>query len=315
MPSSRPHVFRTCCWSRLICLAAFAIATSGCHAQTAQVTSGGASPPPPQSAPVPSAQVGMLLERLVTLAASADGAALAELGRRLGEEQTLDQLDEPKVRDRARPGDLRVARVIAQLRKNSSTNATQTLEMLTRSATFNASWLRSDLLVRALATRRPLTVECLAFLDAQAQPDSVNLHVAIDSLCENNSEAAWNLVWRKLTDRNIETEFKIAWLRGPMLEQRRTAAMLNAAEQWLAASQLERELRDALAQALFDYQPEAWYPGREGLPRPPEDKSTTAEAATILRRIGKSVLTGNYPASVQSAVRRTLGQLPESSQH
>ncbi len=259
--------------------------------------------------------VGILLEHLVTLATSVDAVDHAELARRLGETQTLDQLDEPTLRDRARPGDLRVASIIERLRKNSSTNATRTLEALTWSAAFNASWLRSELLVRALATRRPLTAECLAFLDAQAQPDSVNLHVAIASLCENNSEAAWNLIGRKLADPNLETEFKIAWLRGPILEHRRSAVMLNAAEQWLATGKFERELRDALVQALFDYQPETWYPGREGLPRPPEEKSITAEAATILRRIGKSVLTGNYPASVQSAVRRTLGQLPESSQH
>jgi hypothetical protein len=310
MKSHSPPIARAGRRWRVIWVAAFAIATSGCRAQTQPMPSGGAPPPPPRSAPAPSAEVATLLEQLVSLAASTRGEDQAALGRRLGETKTLDQLDEPAVRDRARPDDLRVARVINRLRENTSTNATQTFEALTRSEAFNASWLRSELLVRALATRHPLPTGCLAFLDAQAQPDSVNLHLAIDALCENDSEAAWTLVGRKLTDGKIEPEFKIAWLRGPILVQRRSPAMLNAAGKWLVAGDLERDLRNALAEALFDYQPEAWYPGREGLPRPPAERSTTAEAATVLRRIGKSVLAGDYPASVQAAVRRTLGKLP-----
>lgn len=289
---------------------AFAIATVGCQAQTPRVPSGGAPPPPPHSAPAPSAEVAAFLQQLVALAASARREDQSELSRRLGEMKTLDQLDEPSVRDRSRAVDLRVARVIDRLRANASTNAPQTFATLARSEAFNASWLRSELLVRALATRRPLPAECLAFLDAQARPDSVNLHLAIESLCENGSEPALAIVGRKLTDAKIESEYKIAWLRGPILKQRRSPVVLGAAEKWLAAGALERELRDALAEALFDYQPEAWYPGREGLPRPPAEKSTTPEAVVILRRIGNTVSAGDYPAPIQATARRTLGKLP-----
>lgn len=296
--------------TRVAWIMVFTIVSFGCSAQNSGVKSGGAPPPPPRSAPAPSAETAALFERLVSLAASAKSDDQAELARQLGEHRTLDQLDEPKARDRSRTQDLRLARVIEKLGQNASTNAGQTLATLACSEGFNASPQRQELLVRALAAHRPLPSECLAFLDAQAQPDSVNLHVAIEALCENNSAAAWEVIGRKLADGKIESEYKIAWLRGPILRQRRSAPMLTAAEKWLNDTALGHELRAALAEALFEYRPDEWYPGREGLPRPPEEKSVSSEATMILRRIGKIVSAGDYPAAIQAAARRTLEKLP-----
>jgi hypothetical protein len=294
---------------RLASVAAFALVTGLCQAQTNRVLSGGA-PPPPRRAPAPSAEVAALLERLIRLAASPRSEDQAELGRLLGESKTLDQLDAPAVRDRSRPRDLQLARVLDRLRENPSPNAAQSFATLTRNKGFNRSWLRSELLVRALATQRPLLPDSLSFLSAQAQPASVNLHLAIDSLCENNSEPAIAVVGRKLADPKIDYNYKIAWIRGPILERRRSPVLLAAAEKWLADGGLKQDLRAVLAEALFDYQPSVWYPGGEGLPRPPDEKATSAEAAAILRRIGTSVSNGDYPVPIQSAARRTLGDLP-----
>ena len=105
-------------------------------------------------------------------------------------------------------------------------------------------------------------------------------------------------------------EYKIAWLRGPILEHRRSPVLLEAAEKWLNGGTLNHELNVALADALFDYKPDEWYPGGEGIPRPPQEKSTSPKAAVVLDRIGKSVLEGKYPAATKSAVRRTLRNLP-----
>src|SRR5882672_1668834 len=248
---------------------------TNCSAQNSNVNSVGAPPPPPRSAPAPSAEVAALLEHLRGLAASTALADQTELARRLGEPRTLDQLDDPASRDRSRTQDLRLARVIDGLRDNSSASAAQTFVTLVGDDEFTASAQRSELLVRSLATRRPLPPELLAFLDAQARPDSVNLHLAIDTLCQNDTAAAWDLVGRKLADGAIEPEYKIAWLRGPVLEHRRSAAMLELAEKLLEDGSLDRELRVGLAEVLFEYRPDDWYPGRDGVPRPPDEKLTS----------------------------------------
>lgn len=288
--------------------AALAVAGANCSAQNRPVNSTGA-PPPQRNLPPPSADVGALLDRLELLAASTAASDQAELARRLGERATLDQLDEPEIRDRSRTEDLHLARVIDTLRNNPSPAAGQTLAALARDGEFTANDQRSELLVRASATRRPLPPELAAFLDTQARADSVNLHYAVDALCENGTGAAWDVVGRKLLDDAIEPEYKVAWIRDPLLKQRRNAAMLELAEKLLRDDSFDRELRVALAEALFDYRPKEWYPGGEGLPRPPAESATSAQAAAVLRRIGAIVAAPAYPKAVRDAARRTLASL------
>ena len=288
-------------------LAAFLLATAGCAAETKPMRSGG--PPPPQrAAPAASPETAALVNKLVSLAGSNRSEDQSELARLLTQEKTLDQLDEPKVRDRARPSELRIAAVMSQLSTNPA--GAQTLASVARSEPFNQSWQRQELAVRALAHQRPLLPDALAFLDAQTQPDSVNLHVAMEALCDNGSAPAVELFGKKLTDPKHEPEFKAAWLRDPFLRHRRDAALLTAAEKWLADSALGKELRETLAEALFDYQPDEWYPGRDGLPRPPEESATKADAATVLRRIAQQINSGDYPSSIKSAANRVTSKLP-----
>jgi hypothetical protein len=290
-----------------LCIALAMVATN-CSAQNNSVKSG-APPPPPRSAPAPNAEVAALLERLQTLAASTAAADQTELAKQLGERRTLDLLDDPATRDRSRTQDLRLARVIDKLRDNSAASAAQTLVALAGSAEFASSAQRSELLVRASAARRPLPPPLLAFLDAQARPDSVNLRLAIDALCENDTAAAWEVVGRKLADDSIEPEYKTSWLRGPILEHRRSTTMLELAEKLLKNASLDRGLRVGLAEALFDYRPNDWYPGRDGVPRPPEESRTSPQAAAQLRRVGGLVAGPEYPKAVRDAARRTLSGL------
>ncbi len=272
-------------------------------------TSGGMAPPP-RATPPATGETAVLLARLVTLADSARSEDQAELARRLSEASTLDQLDEPAVRDRSRTTDLRLAVVMDHLRDNAASASTRTLAALARSPVYRQSPQREELLVRALGTARPLPPEIVSFLDDQTRATSVNLHVAVEALFDNGSPEAAALFGRKLADPAIDPVYKLGWFRGPMLRHRREPTVLRAAEEWLARPALSPDLKVGLADALFDYRPEEWYPGRGGRPRPPEESATTRDAAAILGRIGQAVLDGDYPASVKASVRRTLGRLP-----
>jgi hypothetical protein len=308
-PSANCHFPRASFWFiNLVFFATFVLATTGCSAQNKPMAPGGAPPPPPRNTPAASAETAAQLARLRTLAASSLPEDQIELARLLGQTEVLDQLDEPKVRDKAGAMDLRIAGIITQMRTNPA--AAKTLASLGRSEPFNESWQRQELLVRALASQRPPLPDALAFLEAQSRPDSVNLHIAIEALVDNGSEPAIALLGRKLADPSLDSVYKIGWMRGPVLTHRRDPNLLRAAENWLATGGLDEELRNALAEALFDYRPHEWYPGREGLPRPPVESTIRPESSALVRRIGQLIQSGVYPEPIKTAVRHVLTSLP-----
>lgn len=272
--------------------------------------SSGGAPPPSRAAPAPTPETAALLDRLVRLADSTSDGDQRELAKLLGQPAILDQLDEPSVRDRSRTADLRIVVVLRHLHNNASAPAQQTLAHLARSQVYGESWQRQELLVRALESQRPLHPDALAFLDAQARPDSVNLHIAIDTLCNNGTREALDLLGRKLADPQLDRVYRLGWMRTAILRNRRSPEMLRAAQGWLAPGALDRDLQIGLAEALFDYRPDEWYPGRDGWPRPPDESATTPEAAALVRRLGQTVLGSDYPAAVKTAVRQTLKKLP-----
>lgn len=266
----------------------------------------GAPPPQPQQAATAD---DTLQTHLVSLAKSHNEKDQLQLAELLGRQNTLDQLDEPEVRAKSRTSDLRLAIVLKHLQDNASPAAGQTLAFLSKNAVYNGSWQRQELLVRALAKRRPLVSAMLEFLDEQSRADSVNLHVAIETLCENGTESAIKLLSKKMADRTLDSVYKIGWMRGPILVHRRDPILLSAAGTWLQERKLNPDLKIVLAQSLFDYKPHEWYPGREGLPRPPSESATSSEAAGIVHHIGQGILEANYPSAVQTAVRRVLSEI------
>jgi hypothetical protein len=268
------------------------------------------APPPSRAAPAATPETAALLDRLVRLADSTSDRDQGELAKLLTQRGILDQLDEPSVRDKSRTADLRIAVVLRHLQDNTSAPAQQTLAHLARNQLYGESWQRKELLIRALETQRPLRPEALAFMDAQARPDSVNLHIAIDALSNNATKEALDLLGRKLADPQFEFVYRLGWIRTAILRNRRAPEILRAAQGWLAPGALDRELQIGLAEALFDYRPDEWYPGRDGWPRPPDERTTSPEAAALARRVGQSILASDYPAAVKTAVRQTLKRLP-----
>lgn len=270
--------------------------------------SSGGLPAPPLPAGPGTPETQALLRKLLALAESSSAGNQAELAAQLSAASTLDALDPPAERNRRVPRDLRVARVFDALRANDSAAAAKTLIALTRSEAIQQDWRLQALLIRAFGTRHPLTADAVAYLDAQSKPKSLNLQIVIAALIENESPPATELLGRKLADPALEENSRISWIRHQLLPRRRSAALLRGIEKWLGDDKLARPVRHALAEALFDYRPGEW--GGEDPPAPPEERSTSAEAAVVLRRIGKQILESGYPSSTQAAVRRTLANLP-----
>lgn len=270
-------------------------------------SSGGLPAPPLPSSPG-SPETAALLKRLISLADDKSVGAQEDLARQLASAATLDTLDAPRERAQRTPSDLRVARVFDRLRQNQAPAAAKTLLALTHSQAIRDDWRLQSLLIRAFGSQRPLQQESVDFLDVQSHTKSLNLQIVISTLIENESAVALALLGSKLADSGIDDNNKISWIRYQILPKRRTVPVLRGIEKWLSEGKLGVSIRNALMDALFDYRPREW--GAEDLPAPPKESATSADAVEILRRIGKVVTVGNYPASIQSAASRTLGKLP-----
>ncbi len=249
-----------------------------------------------------------LVDTAVEFAASAEPADQNTLLGCLNASDFLLKLNTVREYDTARPKQLRVAKIIRVLRDSTHPASKQTLLSLARGGAFvGDNWLRQELLVRALVSIRPAPPEAIKYWDSQSTPLAVNRHITIDMLCENGTDPALALLERKLLEPEQEIEFKVVWIRDPMLRHRNDAPLLRAAERMITTT-LPGELRFILLEALCTYDPD-WYPGCSR-PKPPPRALASGEARQVLRQIcrfakAKMIL----PPELKLAVEATFAEI------
>jgi hypothetical protein len=227
----------------------------------------------------------LLMKTAVEFASSEYPADHSFLPYFLGMEEFLYRLDTPD-EYLAPPKQLRLARVLKALMTNPSPHAKQVLVLLTRQDGFLARDERQLLLIQALVEVRPAPADAVSFWDQNSQPDSPYLTVTAIALADNGSPNALALLERKITDPEIAPDVKVSWMRQPILVHRNEAVMLESCGRMLAGP-MALELRPALVEVLFDYQP-AWYVSHP--PVPPPRSTLNPQARNLLRTIGKHTL-------------------------
>jgi len=224
-----------------------------------------------------------LVDTAVEFAASDQPADHNTLLGFLNSSAFLLRLNTAREYDTLSPRQLRVAKVIRVLRDSQHSAPKQTLIALSRGGDFvEGNWLRQELLVRALVGIQPSPPEAIRYWDSQSTPTAVNRHITIDMLCENGSDPAMALLERKLIDPAQETEYKVVWIRDPMLRYRNGVPLLRASERMITRT-LPADLRLVLLEALCSYDP-GWYPGCSR-PKPPARALASPEARQVLRQI------------------------------
>lgn len=249
-----------------------------------------------------------LVDTAVEFAASADLGDQNTLLGFLNASDFLLKLNSTREYDSSRPKQLRVAKIIRVLRDSPHAASKQTLIGLARGGAFvGDNWLRQELLVRALVSIRPATPEAIKYWDSQSTPLAVNRHITIDMLCENGSDPAMALLERKLQDPEQEMEFKIVWIRDPMLRHRNDPPLLRASERMIAQT-LPGDLRYFLLEAICAYDPD-WYLGCLK-PKPPPRALATPEARQVLRQICRFAKEKmDLPPQLKFAVESTLAEI------
>lgn len=201
----------------------------------------------------------------------------------LSSPDNLNRIDSREDYIKYPPRMLRFARIFKALLNNDSLAAQQTLTALTQVPTFKDSDAREEMLVKALAKVRPAPSVAVQYWDAHSTPDAIHLHFTIDALCRNGSEPAIALLEKKLIDPDQEVEYKLAWMRGPILEHRNDLPLLRGCHR-LLQSTMAPDLKGALVEALCAYRKVDWYKSCDA-PVPPSRALASQEALDELRAL------------------------------
>ena len=148
--------------------------------------------------------------------------------------------------------------------------------------------MRMILLVRSLAVVRPSPPDAVRYWDGKSAPGSPLAQDVVEALCVNQSDPALELLERKFADPGHASNLKVFWMRKLILPRRNDLPLLSSCERMMTKS-LAPDLRPALVEALFDYQPSKWYRGCDP-PKPPPRTAVSEPGKRIFRKIGEDAL-------------------------
>jgi hypothetical protein len=243
----------------------------------------------------------------LALARSANAADHKLLASQLSDPAFLASLDSAEeYRQTGRR--LRVARVLEALASNPAPSAKEVLVHLTGNSNFAEEPTRIDYLIRYTAGIAPPPPPLLQFWDKYSQPDDGFTPLTIEALTKNGSQPALSLLEQKLADPSHAEEDKQFWMRSYLLPHRNEAPLLKMVNRFLLAK-VPSHLKVDLVEAMFDYQPDQWYP-ESAVIRPPDRSLASPEAKEILKSIGQYALKNlSLPLALRTTVEKVLMQL------
>ncbi len=248
------------------------------------------------------------LKNAALLMASSDAPADHEvLGRYLVSGEFLARLDGPE-EYQGSTASLRLSRVMETLAENRIPAADAVLLGLIAAPSFQGHVLRMILLVRSLAVVRPSPPDAVRYWDGKSAPGSPLAQDVVEALCVNQSDPVLELLERKFADPGHASNLKVFWMRKLILPRRNDLPLLSSCERMMTKS-LAPDLRPALVEALFDYQPSKWYRGDDP-PKPPPRAKASPEARKVLERIGRYALKRlKLTSGQESAVQNGLSEI------
>ena len=241
------------------------------------------------------------------LAESGDSRDHQSLARVLTSADGLNQLDSAQARTNQAPHTLRLHDILTALARNRAPSANALLAQLTAATPFTEPGAEETLLIGALALSDPLPQEALAYWRDRSGPNTMQLFLVIDALCENSSGPALSLLAERLASPAYQLQTKTTWLRTSLLPRRDRLTVLAHTEQWIRAERFTPEVERELAKALFDYQPDLWYPP-DGLVEAPLLERSSMDVLLALIAIGTQLLERGNLGDAEQAVLDTLNR-------
>ncbi|HET9959408.1 MAG TPA: hypothetical protein VFQ61_33185 [Polyangiaceae bacterium] len=272
------------------------------------------SPPSATSATAVNPPAHPLFDEALQAARGVDPEGHARLRAQLQSRSFLDALDTAEDYANASRVHLRFERVATALAENLAPSARKAFLRLLESPLLLNDDERALALVRAGVGWRPAPAELIAFWNSHSRANDGFTPTTITVLVENGSAPALALLGRKLLDVSHSSDEKLAWLRSDVLTHRNDLGLLQLCRKLLLGG-WSAEMKAALVEVVFDYQPQAWYRPAT-VHSPPPLSAAAAPALVELESLGQLALKQIPLNSTQrAAVAHRLNEVRALSAH
>jgi hypothetical protein len=245
---------------------------------------------------------------ILTMAASQDAAELTRLGDLLADEATLLKWDSESDYDELDPRSLNLAKVLKALSENSTESAERQLAGLTTSPLYQNQDARVLLLIEAMGNLEHVDEQVVSYWRIHSAAGSIFTVVVVDAAAHQGGSESARVVGEILLNPSYTDYDKVAWLRRSLVPNRNQIGLLSEAGVWLSEETLSPAVRAALIEALFDYQPEEWYPPGVFYP-PPEPPDYSSEALSIRTALARGLVdSGTLDDDLLKIVREAADQ-------
>ena len=226
---------------------------------------------------------------------SDDPGDIAEIGKALTSAERLLNLNTQEEYDQLPTRSLAVYPILTGLAQNENSAAQDLIADLSRNAEFLAKPGRLESLLQVLPYVSTLPTEAIDLLKDATDPDSESLEVAIEIIFETGDPAALELFAEQASNEEQDVELVQDWMRDPMLRHRADPAVIRMSIDLLTRPGFDRERKNALVEAMFDYRPKDWYPtpasDDQSLPEPPTLNRVSQEARNLLSELAEAIAT------------------------
>ena len=233
----------------------------------------------------------------VRVAGSGDAAALRKLGDLLTTRAFLDRLDDTREPQAANSN---LDQVFLALAANPSAMTEALCLKVIASAPFVEEPDRQFFALPALAAVRPMSSETAAVFEKANGQGSWSFNGPF--LATNGSERALALLESMFADRAQRNDERVALARESIVPNRTQLGILAMVGR-LVEGQVESDVALALAETIFDPEPDRWYGKRRNPPQAPSWKTASPEAQRAATELGRRLLTRkDLSATLRTAI-------------
>jgi len=241
----------------------------------------------------------------VAIAASGNSDAIDQLAKHLGQRSFLHRLDPARGEE---PDTFHLSHIFRALEEHPTAASESLCVSLASNAEFASLPARLNFLLPALAAVRPTSQAAADVFRQTSHSGFVEVNGPL--LAENGSPRALEVLEEIFADQTIDAEQRVSIAHWSLLPLRTNPDILAMCSRLLASGNLSGEVRTAIEESLFDYQPKRWFSVQRAQPRPPAWTSATPAAKDGLRSLGNTILhQPDLAPGVRTAVQSTLDQL------
>lgn len=242
----------------------------------------------------------------VAIAAAGKASDLAVLADRLGQPSFLARLDPQSGPEVAV---VHLANVFRALAEHPSAATAELCLALGRNPRFTAVPARVNLLLNALAAERPMSQAAADYFRATNSAGFVEVNGPL--LARNGSAAALEVLAQMLSDDKVDVAQRVSIAHWSLLPTRANLGIVEMCTRVLQNDALAHDVRIAMLESLYDYQPRRWFGLAAGQPGIPTWTAASRATLAALQSLGKHTLNrSDLPVELRAAIVKTLTELP-----